>query len=116
MKKSVVVAFMALLAIELQMVKAATGFDCQAAKLSLVPCIGYLLGGVGPLNVCCGGVRSLKDSTPTPADRRAACECLKPAASQYPGIKSDRAAALPKRCDVQLLCYLQGNELQQVSY
>ncbi|MCI73013.1 non-specific lipid-transfer protein, partial [Trifolium medium] len=65
----------------------ANAFDCEAAKTSVFPCGTFLIGVVAePSSTCCSGVQNIKSSTPTLNDRRAACECLKEAASHFPNI------------------------------
>jgi hypothetical protein len=78
-------------------------FDCEQAKTSVYPCGMFLIGvAAEPSTSCCSGVEKLKSSTPTVDDRRAACECLKEAASHYPFLREDLAASLPKLCNVDI--------------
>ncbi|CAL1392790.1 unnamed protein product [Linum trigynum] len=54
-----------------------------------------------PEPASCDGVRSLKASTPTADDRRAACGCVKAAAARYP-VKDAAASSLPSKCGVDI--------------
>ncbi|OMO57582.1 Plant lipid transfer protein/Par allergen [Corchorus olitorius] len=38
----------------------------------------------------------------SPADKQAACNCAKDAASRVPNIKEDAAASLPAKCNIQV--------------
>ncbi|KAF7833378.1 Non-specific lipid-transfer protein A [Senna tora] len=99
--KAVVVAIVAGLAIMMMEPMQAT-IDCEKLKLALSPCLQYLTGiTTDPSPACCNGMETLKSSTPTQDDRRAACQCLKDAAAQFP-IREDRAKALPQSCGVEV--------------
>ncbi|GAV59992.1 Tryp_alpha_amyl domain-containing protein, partial [Cephalotus follicularis] len=78
--------------------------SCSQVESSLAPCLPYLtLAQRGaPSATCCTGVRNIKTMTLTTPDRRAACECVKTAASRYRGIKPDAASQLPKQCGVDI--------------
>ncbi|KAI4308155.1 hypothetical protein L6164_031258 [Bauhinia variegata] len=97
-------ALMALLTLDLFMVEhGEAAMSCPQDLQCLLPCLGYLESGGSPSTECCNGLKTLKASCPTTADRRAACECLKAAASQFAGkIREDLAAALPKLCGVDV--------------
>lgn len=100
MKKNVqgiVVVFMSTL-----VVVATLGFNCDETKASMFPCVGYLTGGGDPSIACCSAVSDLKASTPNRDDRISACKCLKEAATHIPNINDQFAAALPKRCGVDI--------------
>ncbi|ESR50832.1 hypothetical protein CICLE_v10033516mg [Citrus x clementina] len=76
---------------------------CGQVDSSLASCIPYLMGGGNnPAAACCDGLKNLKAITPTTADRRAACDCVKAAAARYPNIKEDAASSLPTKCGVQI--------------
>ncbi|KAF7833379.1 non-specific lipid-transfer protein A [Senna tora] len=99
--KAVVVAIVAGLAIMMMEPMQAT-IDCEKLKLALSPCLQYLTGiTTDPSPACCNGMETLKSSTPTQDDRRAACQCLKDAAAQFP-IREDRAKALPQSCGIEV--------------
>ncbi|XP_048139146.1 non-specific lipid-transfer protein 1-like [Rhodamnia argentea] len=92
-------AAMALIAL---MASPVEGITCPQVRKSLGPCASYLTKGGDPGSACCDGVRGLKNSTPYPADRRAACVCIKQLASQSHNIKADAAATLPGKCGVSI--------------
>ncbi|PNX92038.1 non-specific lipid-transfer protein [Trifolium pratense] len=101
MKK--LIAIPTFLVLLLLIVEQGNAFDCEEAKTSLFPCGIFLIGAdTEPSTTCCSGVNNLKSSTPTVADRRAACECLKEAASHFPNIREDLAASLPQLCCVDI--------------
>ncbi|CAI0417190.1 unnamed protein product [Linum tenue] len=76
--------------------------SCGQVDGDLAPCIPYLTTGAGdPASKCCDGIRSLKASTATVDDRRAACACVKAAADHYP-VKEDAASSLPTKCGVAI--------------
>ncbi|XP_061342785.1 non-specific lipid-transfer protein A-like [Gastrolobium bilobum] len=106
MKRVVVVAFPTLLVLALLVLTVEPGkaLTCPEAETLVFPCIGYLggVGGAGPSVACCDGIKNLKSSTPTTNERRAACQCLKDAAIQFPALRDDLAASLPKRCGVDV--------------
>lgn len=84
------------------MVKPGEAVNCGQVDSALASCIPYLMNGGSPAPACCDGVKNLKDITPTVADRRAACDCVKAAAARYPNIKEDAASSLPTKCGVQM--------------
>ncbi|KAJ4842418.1 hypothetical protein Tsubulata_050864 [Turnera subulata] len=98
------VPFLLSFAVLICMVQPSQAITCQQVDTSLLPCISYLEnGGSTPSNECCNGVRNIKQITPTTPDRRAACECIKQAASRYhSAIKPDAAIQLPKLCAVDV--------------
>ncbi|GAB4856244.1 hypothetical protein Ancab_014171 [Ancistrocladus abbreviatus] len=77
---------------------------CGTVTQSLAPCISYLRGaGKAPTSGCCGGVKTLNGMARSPADRQAACNCLKNAAASMSGSLSlKNAAALPGQCGVSI--------------
>ncbi|KAJ4726418.1 Non-specific lipid-transfer protein [Melia azedarach] len=84
------------------MVKPGEAVTCGQVDASLASCIPYLMAGGSPSAACCDGVKNLKTITPTTADKRAACDCVKAAAAKYPNIKEDAASSLPKKCGVDM--------------
>lgn len=83
-------------------VESGQAISCGQVKSTLVQCLEFLSGGLGPSPACCSGVGNLKAMTPTTADRRAACGCLKDAAGRYPSIQPDKASQLPQACGIQI--------------
>ena len=101
MKTSVVL--LTLLTMLFRMMVVGHAFDFEEAKTTILPCIGFLIGGDDhPSTACCNGVKDLKSSVPTKNDRHKACECLKKASTHFPNIRDDLNALLPKRCGVDL--------------
>ncbi|XP_038902996.1 non-specific lipid-transfer protein 1-like [Benincasa hispida] len=85
------------------MVVSEAAISCGAVAGAVGPCIGYLKAPTGiPPPACCNGVRNLKSQASTPADRRAACYCLKNAANSIRGIDVGAAAGLPSKCGVSI--------------
>ena len=78
------------------------GVTCGQVTSSLAPCMSALTGGGSPSPACCGGIRSLNSMASTPADRKAACSCLKSAASSVKGINLSAASGLPGKCGVHI--------------
>ncbi|XP_057972156.1 non-specific lipid-transfer protein 1-like [Malania oleifera] len=82
--------------------EAEAAVTCSLVSRNVAPCINYLRkGGVVP-PPCCAGIRGLNSAARTPADRKAACGCLKSAAGSIPGINFGLANALPSRCGVRI--------------
>ena len=79
----------------------AEALGCGQVQSNLVPCLPYLQGS-GPLGGCCGGIKALLGAAKTPADRKAACACIKSAASSIKGIDEGKAAGLPGACGVNI--------------
>ncbi|XP_048139148.1 non-specific lipid-transfer protein 1-like [Rhodamnia argentea] len=100
--KGAALALVAMAVVIALMANQAEGITCSQVNKSLGPCASYLTKGGDPGPACCNGVRGLKSSTPYPADRRAACVCIKQLASQAHNIKADAAAALPGKCGVSI--------------
>ncbi|XP_057422614.1 non-specific lipid-transfer protein 1-like [Lotus japonicus] len=100
--KRVIAVFLTLLATLFLTMEPVQAFNCQEAKVSWLPCVGYLIGGGGPSTSCCNAIKSLKSSLGTKDDRLAACECFKDAISLFPSINEDLLASLPKRCAVEI--------------
>ncbi|KAL9441162.1 hypothetical protein AB3S75_019774 [Citrus x aurantiifolia] len=99
--KSVVILMLVVAMVQI-MVKPGEAVTCGQVDASLASCISYLTAGGSPYAVCCDGVKNLKTITPTTADRRAACDCVKAAAARYPNIKEDAASSLPTKCGVEM--------------
>ncbi|XP_051148227.1 non-specific lipid-transfer protein 1-like [Andrographis paniculata] len=78
--------------------------NCGRVDLALAPCLNYLRGRGGnyPSKPCCDGVRAVKGMVGSPADRRAACNCVKAAANRYADLKDAAAQSLAGKCGVQL--------------
>lgn len=100
MKVTCVVLLMSMLVINAPMSEAAV--TCGQVTSFLIPCITYLQGGPGPSASCCGGVRSLNAAAQSTPDRKAACNCLKSAASSISKLNQNKAAALPGACGVNI--------------
>lgn len=85
------------------MVHQGEAVECNDVTKSLAPCIQYLIGKVtDPPDNCCNGVENIKTITPNTEDRQEACECVKTAAALIPNIDQVAAAALPRKCDVDI--------------
>ncbi|KAL9420342.1 hypothetical protein AB3S75_038006 [Citrus x aurantiifolia] len=105
MKKGGAVISMLVVFAMVQLLAAKPGeaaITCGQVDSSLASCIPYLMGGGNPAAACCDGLKNLKAITPTTADRRAACDCVKAAAARNPNIKEDAASSLPSKCGVQI--------------
>ncbi|OMO69697.1 Plant lipid transfer protein/Par allergen [Corchorus olitorius] len=77
--------------------------SCQQVTSALAPCLSYLTTGAGaPPPLCCTGLGNLQKMAQSPADKQAACNCAKDAASHVPNIKEDAAASLPAKCNIQV--------------
>ena len=76
--------------------------SCGQVSSAIAPCLPYARGGAGPSAACCSGVRRLNAAASTPADRRAACNCLKSAAGSVRGLNSGNAASIPGKCGVRI--------------
>ena len=75
---------------------------CGQVTSSLAPCMPALTGGGSPSPACCSGIKSLNSMASTPADRKAACSCLKSAAGSVKGINLSAASGLPGKCGVHI--------------
>ncbi|CAL5014704.1 unnamed protein product [Urochloa decumbens] len=76
---------------------------CGQVNSAIGPCLAYARGGGStPPAQCCSGVRSLNSAARTTADRRAACNCLKSAASRIKGLNVGKASAIPSKCGVSI--------------
>ncbi|OEL24241.1 Sucrose-phosphatase 1 [Dichanthelium oligosanthes] len=77
--------------------------NCGQVNSAIGPCLPYARGAArGPSAQCCSGVRSLNSAARTTADRRAACNCLKSAASRLSGLRVGNAAGIPSKCGVSI--------------
>ncbi|PKI38002.1 non-specific lipid-transfer protein 1-like [Punica granatum] len=82
---------------------AEAALTCSQVTGSLAPCIPYLRNGGGAVPAaCCSGIKSLVASAKTTADRQAACQCMKAAASGMPGINPALATGLPGKCGANI--------------
>lgn len=85
------------------MVKPTHAITCMDVDVALEPCIPYLVGQApDPTKTCCDGILHLKNLATTTPDRRAACTCMKAAASHLPGLKDSAVSALPQKCNAPL--------------
>lgn len=100
--KGVVIAIVVLSMVQQLMAEPTRAITCGQVDACLVPCMSYLVEGGTPQPACCDGVKNLKGMASNIADKRAACNCVKEAASRYSNIKDDAAQALPAKCGVQL--------------
>ncbi|GMN27233.1 hypothetical protein TIFTF001_001558 [Ficus carica] len=76
---------------------------CSQVDMALRPCLEYLRGTVTqPPTECCSGVATIKQDTPTKADRQIACQCVKRAADALTGLNEDAAKNLPTKCEIQI--------------
>ncbi|KAK4795102.1 hypothetical protein SAY86_013096 [Trapa natans] len=79
-----------------------SAISCSDVLKDLRPCVNYLRSGTGkPPATCCAGASSLARSATTPADKRAACSCIKSAAQQI-NPNARLAQALPGNCGITL--------------
>ncbi|WCJ27836.1 Non-specific lipid-transfer protein [Euphorbia peplus] len=75
---------------------------CGQVSGALAPCLNYLKSGGAPSPQCCNGVGRIAGMATTTPDRQLACNCLKNAAKNVPGINQDNAASLPGKCKVNI--------------
>ncbi|KAK6943612.1 Bifunctional inhibitor/plant lipid transfer protein/seed storage helical domain [Dillenia turbinata] len=93
----------AALAMVMFMVRPGEALTCAQVDTALAPCIPFLTGSApAPESGCCDGVKSIKSMVASPADKQAACNCVKEAANRYTNIKDDAASALPSKCGVDI--------------
>ncbi|XP_074577959.1 non-specific lipid-transfer protein 1-like [Curcuma longa] len=72
---------------------------CTTFLPPLIPCTPYITRhGDSVPDACCSGVKAIASITTTRANRVAACECFKAAASHIGDIDYDRVAGLPSHC------------------
>nr|AAM00273.1 lipid transfer protein 2 [Euphorbia lagascae] len=98
MEGKMVISVVVIVAIIQLMAMQGEAVDCKDVNSNLATCIPYLTGkDTAPPTTCCDGVKNLPKIAQTTADRRAACECVKAAASHYT-INEKAASSLPKDC------------------
>ncbi|KAL4360946.1 hypothetical protein GQ457_04G032780 [Hibiscus cannabinus] len=104
MMKGVVVSVFVMLAMFQFMLKQGDAVvSCDRVRSSLVNCVPFLTGTQAlPTSACCIGVSTLQTIAATPADKQAACNCVKDTAASMPSIREDAAASLPTKCNVQI--------------
>ncbi|KAI4356121.1 hypothetical protein L6164_000168 [Bauhinia variegata] len=76
--------------------------SCGQVSSALAPCIKYLTSTAPLAPPCCAGVKSVAAAAQTPADKQAACNCMKSAAGQISNLNPDKAASLPGKCGVNI--------------
>ncbi|CAM0880433.1 unnamed protein product [Alopecurus aequalis] len=79
--------------------------QCGQVTQLMAPCMPYLSGapGMTPYGICCNSLGVLSQLTATTADRQAACNCVKVAASAgFPAVDFRRATALPDACGLSI--------------
>jgi hypothetical protein len=83
---------------------------CGDVTSAIAPCMPYATGKAAtPSSGCCGGVRSLNSKASSPADRRAACSCLKNLAGSFKGVNMGNAASIPGKCSVSVSFPISSN-------
>ncbi|RCV23601.1 hypothetical protein SETIT_5G019900v2 [Setaria italica] len=83
---------------------AAAALQCAQVAQLMAPCMPYLTGapGMTPYGICCNSLGVLNQLAATPADRVAACSCVKAAAGGFPSVDFARAAGLPATCGLSI--------------
>ncbi|QCE01615.1 hypothetical protein DEO72_LG7g2914 [Vigna unguiculata] len=77
------------------------GLTCDQEKTLVAPCVDFLTKKTDtPATPCCEGLKKIIESSPTKKEKKAACKCLKEAASQVPNLDKDRANNLCKTCKI----------------
>ncbi|XP_014497501.1 non-specific lipid-transfer protein 1-like [Vigna radiata var. radiata] len=74
---------------------------CNQVKVSLLPCLGYLMNGGEAAPLCCSGVKIVLGAAGSSADKQTVCNCLKDAAGKY-NINEQYAQELPGVCKVNV--------------
>ncbi|KAK3009306.1 hypothetical protein RJ639_013436 [Escallonia herrerae] len=100
--KAVVISVIVVLAMVQLMVKPGQAINCGQVDASLAPCLTYLRQGGTPPPLCCNGVRTITGMATTPEDKKAACQCVKDAASHQTSLNDDAAKTLPQKCGVKM--------------
>jgi len=104
--KSVSVSFVPLvimLFLTVTAMKPTEGFNCLVTKLSLLPCLPFLITNAQtPLTSCCIALSYLNSSVRTISDLGAACECLVEAAASIPNLHKDKVVELSKLCNIHV--------------
>ncbi|RLN25468.1 hypothetical protein C2845_PM07G39060 [Panicum miliaceum] len=82
----------------------AAALQCAQVAQLMAPCMPYLTGapGMRPYGICCNCLGVLNQLAATPADRVAACSCVKAAAGGFPSVDFARAAGLPAACGLSI--------------
>ncbi|XP_038900062.1 non-specific lipid-transfer protein 8 [Benincasa hispida] len=76
--------------------------SCNDVTKDLMPCVSYLVSGSGkPPSACCDGAKALSSAATTSADKKAACQCIKSAASNV-NYNAKLAQDLPSNCGISL--------------
>ncbi|PSS28962.1 Non-specific lipid-transfer protein [Actinidia chinensis var. chinensis] len=81
---------------------AEAAITCGMVQSKLAPCVTYLKSGGAVPPKCCSGVKGLNSLASTKPDRQQACQCIKNAAQQIPGINPGLASGLPGKCGVKI--------------
>ncbi|KAK2966113.1 hypothetical protein RJ640_002024 [Escallonia rubra] len=100
--KAAAISVIVVLAMVQLMVKPGQAINCGQVDASLAPCLTYLTQGGTPPVQCCSGVRAITEMATTQADKRAACQCVKDAASHEKTLNDDAAKTLPQKCGVKM--------------
>ncbi|OEL37138.1 hypothetical protein BAE44_0001843 [Dichanthelium oligosanthes] len=84
--------------------RGAPSLQCPQVAQLMAPCMPYLAGapGMTPYGICCNSLGVLNQLAATPADRVAACNCVKAAAGAFPSVDFARAAGLPAACGLSI--------------
>ena len=82
----------------------AAALQCAQVAPLMAPCMPYLTGapGMSPYGICCNCLGVLNQLAAAPADRVAACGCIKAAAGGFPSVDFARAAGLPAACGLSI--------------
>ncbi|CAL0306283.1 unnamed protein product [Lupinus luteus] len=80
----------------------AEAITCGQVTVNLAQCLNYLRSGGAVSPACCGGIKNILNLARTTPDRRTACNCLKAAAANTPGLNPSNAASLPGKCGVNI--------------
>uniref|UniRef100_A0A9I9DTV3 Non-specific lipid-transfer protein n=2 Tax=Cucumis melo TaxID=3656 RepID=A0A9I9DTV3_CUCME len=76
--------------------------SCSDVTKDLMPCVSYLVSGSGkPPSACCDGAKALSSAATSGADKKAACQCIKSAASNV-NYNAKLAQDLPSNCGITL--------------
>ncbi|KAF1868112.1 hypothetical protein Lal_00018628 [Lupinus albus] len=102
MASIVKLAFAVLMCMAVANAPFAEAITCGQVTVNLAQCLNYLRGG-GPVPpACCNGIKNILNLARTTPDRRAACNCLKTAAANTPGLNPSNAESLPGKCGVNI--------------
>ncbi|OIW19056.1 hypothetical protein TanjilG_10617 [Lupinus angustifolius] len=75
---------------------------CGQVTANLAQCLNYLRSGGAVPAPCCNGIKNILNLAKTTPDRRTACNCLKAAAANTPGLNPSNAGSLPGKCGVNI--------------